>query len=59
MPGVTDRLQHSSRPAGVTAVGDDLVFDLALDLRNYSRSARPVLVRGKGNKDRVIGLPEP
>lgn len=32
---------------------------VGLDLRDYSRSARSVHVRGKGNKDRVISLPEP
>jgi integrase/recombinase XerC len=31
---------------------------VGLDLRDYSRTARSVHVRGKGNKDRVIGLPE-
>jgi len=32
---------------------------VGLDVRDYSRTARSVHVRGKGNKDRVIGLPEP
>ena len=32
---------------------------MGLDVRDYSGSARLVHGRGKGNKDRVIGLPEP
>ena len=32
---------------------------VGLDVRDYSRAVQSVHVRGKGNKDRVIGLPEP